>query len=112
MVHMSKVMRGIANYVDREIVGKLRGSLSAWIVGGVTVLALNKAETIMHNLNDNPMVKALGIIDGEQVDVESLYRELRTQAEKSNATVDLPLIGSITLGVNDVDRLYRLIMEA
>lgn len=112
MVHKSKVIRGLANFVDAEIVSKMRGGWQGWIVGGVSALALSKADDILKALSENSLVKALRVIDGEQIDIDSLYREIRVQAEKSNATIDLPLVGSITLGVNDVDRLYRLIMEA
>jgi hypothetical protein len=112
MVHMSKVMRGLANFIDAEIVSKMKGSVKGWIVGGVSGLAISRAERIIETVRDNQIIKAFGIIDGEEIDIESIYAEIRKQAEKGNATLEIPFIGSITLGLTDVDRLYRMIKEA
>ncbi|MBR4893719.1 MAG: hypothetical protein IKY53_00720 [Lachnospiraceae bacterium] len=109
---MSKVIRGTTNFIDAEVLGKLRGGWQSWVLGAFTGLVMSGADDFIRNLSKNPMLKALGIIDGEQIDVDKLYKQLRAQAEISTATIDLPLAGSITLGVNDVDRLYRLIQEA
>lgn len=112
MVHKSKVVRGIANFVDSEILSKLRGSLQAWIVGGVMLLIIPKVDAIITKLSENDIVKSMGVIDGELINIDELYKAFRAQAEKAEAVIDLPMVGAIKLGVNDVDRLYRLIQEA
>ena len=112
MVHVSKVVKGLAAYVDTEIVSKMRGSLKAWGFGAVSALVLSKASTMITALSENPIMKAFGIIDGEQIDIDSLYQTIRAQAEKSEAVVDLSIFGTLKLNVSDVDRIYRLIQEA
>lgn len=112
MVHKSKVLSGVAAYVDNEIVAKMAGSWKAWLVGGVAGLAVSKAGTAIDELAKNPMVAALGIVQGENIDVDALYAELLKQAQKGSATVDLPVVGPITFGVADVESLYRHIMGA
>ena len=112
MIHKSKVMRGIGTYVDDEIVAKMAGSWKAWVVGGLTGLATARADALIGQLTSNPIVAALGVIDGENIDVEALYAELIKQAQKCSATIDVPVIGPITFGVADVESLYRHIMGA
>ena len=112
MVHKSKVINGIAGYVDAEIISKMAGSWKAWLVGGVAGLAAARAGVLIDELAKNPMVNALGIVQGENVDVEAIYAELLKQAQKGSATVELPVVGPITFGVADVESLYRHIMGA
>ena len=112
MVHKSKVLNGIAAYVDAEIVSKMAGSWKAWVVGGAAGLAVARADALIGELGKNPMVTALGLMQGENIDVEGIYAELLKQAQKGSATVDLPVVGLITFGVADVESLYRHIMGA
>lgn len=112
MVHKSKVMHGVAAYIDAEIVAKLHGSWKAWAVGSAAGLVLSRADGILNAAAENPMAKALGLIDGENIDVEAIYAELLKQAQKGNVTADVPLIGPITFGQGDIESLYRHIMEA
>lgn len=111
MVHKSKVLNGIANYVDAEIVSKMAGSWKAWVVGGVTGLVVARADNLITALSANPIAIALGLVEGENIDVDAIAGELRKQAQKGTATVVVPLIGPITFGPSDVDSLYRHIME-
>ena len=54
----------------------------------------------------------LDVIDeNDMIDIDTIYTELRKQAEKNPATFNAPMIGTITLTKDDVDKLYRLIKE-
>lgn len=112
MIHKSRVLNGIAAYIDEEIVSKMAGSWKAWVIGGAAGVVVSRADNLIAGLAENPIVKALGLIDGENVDVEGIYAELRKQAQRGTATVELPLIGPITFNASDVDALYRHIKEA
>lgn len=112
MVHKSKVLNGLVNYIDAEIMSKMTGSWKAWVVGGAAGLIAGRADKILSALTANPMIAALGLMEGENIDVESIIAELRKQAQKGTATVVVPLIGPITFGPADVDSLYRHIMGA
>lgn len=112
MLHYSRVIRGIANYIDAEIVGKLNGSWKAWVLGGAAGLAMARAEVLFRALAGNPIVTALGVIDGENVDVDAIMVELRKQAQRGNITVGLPIVGPVTFGLADVEALDRHIKGA
>lgn len=112
MVHKSKVLAGVAGYVNDEIVSKMAGSWKAWLVGGTAGIAVARAGQLIDALAKNPMVTALGLIQGENIDVDVIYAELLKQAQRGSATVELPVIGPITFGTADVESLYRHIMGA
>ena len=109
MLHYTKVIQGIANYIDAELVGKLAGSWKAWLLGGMAVIAMTRAEQIFQGIKYNPAMAALGLVDGENVNVDILFSELRKQAQKGTATATLPVIGPVTFTAADVDALYRYI---
>lgn len=109
MYHISKVMQGIACYIDNEIVIKLNG-WGKWIGGAGAGVMLHKADHILHSLKENSIVQMLELIDeNDNVDVELMYQELRKQAEKGSINIEIPLLGVLTLDHNDVDKLYEYI---
>ena len=112
MVHKSKVLNGLVGYVDDEIVAKMNGSWKAWVIGGAAGLVAARADRLFGELAGNPMVTALGLIDGENVDIDAIYAELLKQAKRGSMTLDVPLVGPVTFSVGDVESLYRHIMGA
>ena len=112
MMHYSKVIKGLATYIDADILGKLNGSAAKWAAGAAVALALRRAEQIYHQIADNAIVRALGLVDGENVDVDAIYSELLKQAQQGSATLNVPMLGPITFAVADVESLYRHIMVA
>lgn len=109
MIHKSRVMQGIAAYIDNEIVSKMSGNWKSWVIGSAAGIALSRSDEMLNTLAANPAVKALGLIDGENINVEVIYEELRKQAQRGTATVELPIVGAITFSAADVDSLYRYI---
>ena len=110
MIHYTRVVNGLAHFVDQDMVQKMNGSWKAWAVGTVTALAIRKAPDIMESLRGNKIVQAMGLIDGEMIDVDTIYAALLEQAQKRSATVDIPVIGSVTYSASDVEQLYRCIV--
>lgn len=112
MVHYKKVIQGVSEYINDEFIARFAGSWKAWALGTVTALAAARMDNVFSAVRDNAALKALGIIDGENVDVEGIFTELMRQAQKGSATVTLPLLGAVTFGPNDVEAIYRDIMGA
>ena len=110
MVHRSKVLHGLAAYVDNEIVAKMAGGWKAWVVGGAAGIIVARADKFMAALAANPMAQALGVVEGENIDIDLIYAELLKQAQKSSATVELPIIGPITFSASDIESAYRYII--
>lgn len=109
MLHYSRVIQGISNFIDAELVGKLAGSWKAWALGGMAGIALNRSEQLFQTIKNNPALAALGLVEGENINIDLLYSELKKQAQKGTATVTMPIIGPVTFGTTDVDSLFRYI---
>lgn len=112
MIHYSKVLRGIAAYVDAELVSSLAGSWKAWLLGSMAGIAVSRGEHLFTHIKDMPVVAALGLVDGENINVDLIHSELRRQAQKGTATLTLPVIGPITFGTADVEALFHHIKGA
>lgn len=112
MVHYSRVIKGLTDYIDADILSKLNGSAAKWAAGAAVAIAARRADQIYQEIAKNPMVRALGVVDGENVDVETIYAELLRQAQQGSATLNVPVLGPITFGPADVESLYRHIMGA
>lgn len=111
MYNYSQVINGLARYIDEEIVSKIDG-WQKWIVGAGLGMSLDKGVNIFNELKTNPMVKALGVIDNnDMVDVETLYKNVKKQAHNNPITFNVPMVGAMTLNESDVDKLYNYIKE-
>lgn len=115
MVHYTKVINGLVDYINQDILAQLNGNIVKWVAGTMVELAAQEAEKTFRALANNAMVKALDVIDGENVNVEKIYPILLGQARKGPATLALPgipLVPPITFTEKDVESLYRHIMGA
>lgn len=112
MMHYTKVVQGLMAYADAEILNKLNGSLKGWMIGVVLELVGSEAESVYREIQNIPMIGALHVIDGENVDVDRLIALFRKQAQRGSATENIRFLGPITFTTADVDSLYRYIKGA
>lgn len=109
MVHYSRVLQGIASYIDNEMLPALNGSWKSWLLGSMAGIVIANGEQMFRQYKDNPLLASLRLVDGENINVELIVAELRKQAQKGTATISLPIIGPVTFGSSDVEKLYHYI---
>lgn len=109
MVHYSRVINGLLLYIENEMAAKLAGSWKAWGLRVLASMAAGKAEDLYHQIASKPLATTIGLIDGENVNVDGIIGELRKVAQNSSATIDIPMIGPYTVGIADIDALNRYI---
>ena len=110
MVTLLQVTNGLQKYIEAEILPMVT-DWRKWVLGAGASVALSKSGEIFAKLKANPMIAALGVIDNEdRIDIERLHREFAKQAQKGAITLDVPLLGPVTLNAQDVDRLYHYII--
>lgn len=112
-MQVEQVISGIFKYLNEEV---YKG-MTDWqeVLARIAVSrTLGNVEGIKALLNNNSYVKTFAIIDHNgNVDVDGLIRDIRTQIEaKGKLTFTLPMFGSFTFTVDDVDKLHRAIHEA
>ena len=109
MYEYSKVLNGITKYIDTEIVDKIDG-WQKWVIGSGIGIALSNSTNLFNQLKDNEIVKMLGIINEEnKIDIEKIYKEFKNQAKKGSISFEVPLVGTLTLNEQDVDKIYDFI---
>lgn len=110
MVTMEKVQRGLAAFIDRELIP----SLSGWdkvLVGGGAGLAVAKLPQMIAQY---PIVATLGVYDKENnlVDIDALYQAIVPYIGTEALPVKLPMLGiTVKMGRAEIDTLYKYIKE-
>ena len=107
MIHYTRVIQGLMAYIENEMAAKLAGSWKAWLLRGMASIAAARAEPLFRMIATNPIATALGIVDGENVNIDMLISELRKQSQSGTATIDIPMLGPYTVGTADVETLNR-----
>lgn len=111
-MEFEKVLNGIIKYFNNEIFP----TMNSWqeILARVAVSrALGDGQKLKELLTTNAYVKTFGIIDDKgMVDVEGLLGEFKKQLQaKEKLTLSLPMFGTFTFTPEDVDKLYKTILE-
>lgn len=112
MVHVSRVASGLIAYADTELIPRVNGSLKAWGIGAAVVLVCDKLTAVINQLNEIPIIKSMGLVDGEMIDIDAVYHAIKPYADKQTATINVPFVGNITFTTGDIDILYRAIKQA
>ena len=115
MVSVEKAKRGIAAYLDAELMPTLPAkSWERIVVGGAISIAVAKAEKIIDKYKSNPMVESLEMFGSDgSVDIDLLKNTLKSQIGKEGCMEipDVPIVGKLIFRSEDVDKLYDYIMK-
>lgn len=111
MVSMDKVQRGLAAFLDRELIPSLSGWDKVLVGGGAGILTAKLPQVIAQY----PVVAALGLYDtaNNQVDIDALYNAVTPYIGTEALPVKIPVVGiTIKVGKQEIDALHRYIKEA
>ena len=112
MVTYEQVINGLTKFIDSEIISQLTGNQKL-LIGIGSGIALKKGTSIYNNLKNNPTIKMLEIIDEKgHIDIETLYQEVRKQAEKEVIRLEIPMVGTLRLNSEDIEKLYDYIRNS
>lgn len=111
MVPISKIEKGVAAYLDSEIMPKFPAGIEKVIAGTAASLFIRKSGNIIASYKDNKTVQMLGIMDeNANVDVDVLAEELKKNIPTEGVQVEVPMFGTITFHKEDVDKLQEYIV--
>lgn len=111
MVTINKIEQGIAAYLDGELMPKLPSTGIEKVLAGTALsLAIRKSGGILEGYKDNKAMQMLGVMDVEgNVDVDILAEELKKNIPAEGVTIDIPIIGTLIIKSEDVDKLHEYI---
>lgn len=105
MVTAAQFKRGVDVYFTSEVFPKIPEAKKFLAAFGVALMA----EGIEHN----EMIRTLGLVSEEgMLDIERAYAAAKSASNVSRLVIDLPVIGTMTFGSADIDRLYDAIMNS
>lgn len=109
MVELNQIVKGIQKYLENELVTKMTG-INKWIVGASLSMVLDNASNTFNQMKELPIVQSMGIINSDDmIDLDRLYKALLEESKKSAVTFQIPLVGSVTLKSEDVEKIYSYI---
>ena len=117
MISTEQIKRGLAAYIDNEILPNIpSGSLKKVLVGTALTLYITNIEKIIKG-QDNAFISAMGLIDESgTVDMDRLSEALKRNIPESGTTISINAlgmnIGSMILHRSDVDAIHRYILNS
>ena len=115
MVHKSSLIPGLSRFIDESILSHYpASSMKRILMAGAVSIYLKQNEGIVDTIMNNPLISGLGVVkhDG-MVDIEMLRDALKGEINKAGfMRLTLPMIGDIDFTPDDVDTLYKFVVEA
>lgn len=114
MVHKSNIIPGLSRFIDEAILSQYPPtSMKRILAAGGISLYLKQNEGVVDTLISNPLISSLGVVttDG-MIDLETLRDVYRAEIAKAGfMRLSFPIIGDIDFTPEDVDTLYRYIVN-
>ena len=111
MARMDQVQRGLAAFIDNELMPSLTGWDKVLEGGGAGLLSAKLPQIVAQF----PVVAALGLYDAasNQVDIDALYNAIVPHIGTESLTLKIPMVGiTVKIGRQEIDALYRYVKEA
>ena len=112
MVSIDRIEKGVAKYLDAELVPKLpENSWKQFGVGVISGLVAKRGGAVLEAYKHHSALKAFGVVDDAGMfDMELLRDIAKERIPESGLAVDVPFVGTLKLYRADVDKLYGHIM--
>jgi hypothetical protein len=114
MVHKSSVIPGFSKFIDESVLSHYPAtSMKRILMAGAVSLYLKQNESMIDTIANNPLFAGLGVMTSDgNIDLDPLRDALKSEIKKAGfMRLSLPVIGDIDFTTEDVDTLYRQIME-
>lgn len=110
MVSINQIRNGVTRYADNDLIPGQSGITRA-VVKGVVNLYAAKADEIIHRLSEIPAISVLQVIDGDMVDIDTLYQCFAPEVQ-GRIEIKIPLVGTMSFDREEIDKIVRRIREA
>ena len=113
MANIAQIQRGFVQFVDTEVATAFDGWQKA-IVGGVAGLLASNFPNLIKVYGAHPIVAALGVYDpvSGNVNIDALYNAIVPKMGQEKIPLNIPKLGTIRLGQDEIGLLARYIKEA
>ena len=114
MVHKSNIIPGLSKFIDTTVLSHYPPtSLKRIAASGAIAIYLNQNSNLVDILLQNPMIKALNLVDDQgMIDIETLRDVYRNEINKVGfMRIHLPMLGDVDFTADDIDSLYKILQS-
>lgn len=113
MANIAQIQRGFTLFVDNEVATAFDGWQKA-IVGGAAALLAANFPNLVKVYGAHPIVAALGVYDSASgnINIDALHKAFTAKLGTDKIPLNIPKLGTIRLGKEEIDLLARYIKEA
>lgn len=110
MVTAKQVAAGIGDYIQKVVMPRMDKTRKI-VIGTVYVLFVSRVDVFSQALAQSNTMKLLGVVsDNGEIDIDTLQPILVEQVKQNEKLeLDIPFIGMLGFGHNDIDELFRYI---
>lgn len=113
MVSIECIERGVARYLDEELLPSLpREGAKGFAIGMAASLLIKRGSGILREYANKDIIRQMGLISPDgAVDLEAIRDAAKDNIPSTGLAVDLPMGICIRVNAGDVDRLYDMIRQ-
>lgn len=113
MVSIESVERGMARFIDSEIMPAIKtDGIKGFAIGAAASLLVKRGGNLLRAYAKNPILQQMELVTADgAVDLDALRDAVRDNIPAGGLLVELPMGISIRINTADVDILYRAIRE-
>lgn len=115
MVHKSSLIPGLSRFIDENVLAHYPAtSMKRILMAGAVSLYIKKNEGLVDTLASNPLFSGLGVVGNNGlIDIELVRDTIKKEVQKAGfMRLSVPMVGDVDFTVDDIDALYRFIIEA
>ena len=110
MVTADQIKAGIGDYLQQKMMPKL-DNLRQFLLGTVYGLGAAKMDALLEQAAKTPMLRALGVIQDNGVDLGTLFEAAHAQLKaQGKLSIDIPFMGTFAFDEQDLRDLYQAII--
>lgn len=107
MISYEKFINGMVKYLDNEIIPQMTG-VKKMAFGVGSSIFLKKGENVFNSIKDKEIIHSLELLDNNyNININMLKEEIIEKLNNENIEIDIPMIGTLTLDKNDIEKIYK-----
>lgn len=112
MISIDRIEHGFKKYVDNHFIPDLPdGGLERIIVATGAGILANRVKPLLHEWSKKSMFHALGLVNEHGFDLEGIKTEMMKHVGDQGFHLEIPIAGTVTFKREDIEKLYRCIVE-
>lgn len=111
MVTVEQIQKGLARYIDVQLAGAFEGWQKAIVLAGGVLIARN-IPALVETYAGHPLTAALGVFRDGGIDIDALHEALAANLGGEKVPINLPGIGVLKFGRDDLDTIVRYVKES